>query len=156
MTMLLCPLCGKKTHIDQFDPENFADDIFVQEIKGLGRGKGFKVTEVTSIFDNSNDDTIWMIKERVLQLAKILKDEGELEVWEIAGELLRSEIIFLINKISKTIREKPETWMSQKDEDDLFRALNSGLNRLIKKYRNTLSERIGYIDELLNQTEKDT
>lgn len=47
--MLVCLLCGKSSSLYRFDPRGFEDDIFVQNLQGLGRGRGFKVKKATSI-----------------------------------------------------------------------------------------------------------
>jgi hypothetical protein len=42
LTQLVCPLCGRYVSTKRFDPYQFERDIYVVELMGLGRRKGFK------------------------------------------------------------------------------------------------------------------
>ena len=49
MTNLVCPLCGRHVALSIFDPSSFEPDIFAVNVKGLGRGRGFTVSETFSV-----------------------------------------------------------------------------------------------------------
>ena len=49
MSQLACPLCGRYVSLSHFDPSRFEPDIFAANMRGLGRGKGFQVSEQFSV-----------------------------------------------------------------------------------------------------------
>ncbi|UCD44583.1 MAG: hypothetical protein JSV27_10760 [Candidatus Bathyarchaeota archaeon] len=49
MSQLVCPLCGRFVSLSRFDPSFFESDIFAVNVRGLGRGKGFAVSETFSV-----------------------------------------------------------------------------------------------------------
>jgi len=58
-----------------FETTGFANDVFAVEVTGLGRGKGVKVTGTYSILQ-PGDATIELIKDRILEISKILLDSN--------------------------------------------------------------------------------
>lgn len=74
MSMLICPLCGKSNSLKKFDPSRFDNDIYTHRVKGLGRGRGFKVVEKDSIL--GNNFTTQLIGDRVLEIASLLISQG--------------------------------------------------------------------------------
>lgn len=81
MTSLLCPLCGKNTSWEKYDPETFDMDIYVQDFKGLGRGKGFVSLGKRSILHDRA--AVLPVKRRLLELLRLLDDEGHVSEEEI-------------------------------------------------------------------------
>lgn len=53
MTQFSCPICGKNSSYSKYDPTNFDDDIIGIEVRGLGRGRGFEVTERYSLLGDT-------------------------------------------------------------------------------------------------------
>ena len=82
MPMMSCPLCGKMSSIERYNPNIFADDIFIVEVSGLGRGRGFEVTNRGSIFsahyrmDPIIDRTLGDLRDRTLDILNILDERG--------------------------------------------------------------------------------
>src|SRR3989442_10772786 len=88
MSFLLCPMCGKNTSLRNFDPESFVNDIYVQRVRGLGRGRGFKVTSRIPIFDKPDYDGIReMIANRAIELLATLEKNGDVSLGYILTEL---------------------------------------------------------------------
>lgn len=87
MRFLICPLCGKSTSLNNFDPSGFDRDIYAQSFVGLGKGKGFASTDKQSILHSS---TTLMIKNRLLNLLLMLHQEGIMKESEIR-ELFKFE-----------------------------------------------------------------
>ena len=78
-----------------FNPSSFDADIYAVEVKGLGRGKGVKVTDKYSILEPGNE-VVEKIGSRLLELLEILFDKGCLEpydVYKVLPENFRDEII---------------------------------------------------------------
>ena len=73
MPMLICPLCGRQVSLAHFDETRFSEDIQAINIVGLGRGKGFRVTDQYSILEKG-DPTVELITDRILLLSKALID----------------------------------------------------------------------------------
>jgi len=49
LSHIVCPVCGKGSFLGSFAPERMEDNIYVYSVKGLGRGKGFRITTTDSI-----------------------------------------------------------------------------------------------------------
>ena len=49
MSQLACPLCGRFVSLNGFDPSHFESDIYAVNRTGLGRGRGFAVSESFSV-----------------------------------------------------------------------------------------------------------
>src|SRR5690349_6121475 len=49
LSHITCPACGKSSSLGNFPPERMDLDIHVYSVRGLGRGRGFEVTESKSI-----------------------------------------------------------------------------------------------------------
>jgi hypothetical protein len=49
MSQLACPLCGRFVSLNGFDPSSFESDIYAVNRTGLGRGRGFAVSEIFSV-----------------------------------------------------------------------------------------------------------
>jgi vacuolar-type H+-ATPase subunit I/STV1 len=49
VSQLACPLCGRFVSLNGFDPSNFESDIYAVNRTGLGRGRGFAVSESFSV-----------------------------------------------------------------------------------------------------------
>ena len=53
MSQLACPLCGRFVNLKGFDPSNFELDIYAVNRVGLGRGRGWAVSEIFSVLGDS-------------------------------------------------------------------------------------------------------
>lgn len=99
MSQLACPLCGRFVSIERFDPSGFESDIFAVNVRGLGRGRGFAVSEIFSVL--GEPAVTGPIAERcriilgLIEGGKILSGgeagvvEAELERWK--GEAVREK-----------------------------------------------------------------
>ena len=82
MPMISCPLCGKMSSMEFYNPNHFADDIYVVTVRGLGRGRGFEVTARESIFSPLNridphiNRTLEDLRDRTLDILNMLNDRG--------------------------------------------------------------------------------
>ena len=83
---LICPLCGRFVSLTHFDPSKFDLDIYGVNVTGLGRGKGVKVTGTYSIL-HPGDTTIELIKDRILELSKVLIENRCLKPEEVLSNL---------------------------------------------------------------------
>ena len=154
MTSVSCPLCGKYTSITSFDPGSLDDDIYAVSFRGLGRGRGFKVTEKRSLLDSlESEETVSAIADRTLQIAKFLRDEGTISDKEIIkavglNSLLTSEKLAenLVSKIGEVLDEDPDDWDIEdeyRDDGDqkeevkiniVFQKLDYGITKLLAEY----------------------
>ena len=68
--------------MERYNPNHFADDIFIVEVSGLGRGRGFEVTNKASIFsphsrmDPIIDRTLGDLRDRTLDILNMLDERG--------------------------------------------------------------------------------
>ncbi|MCK4952930.1 hypothetical protein KAS14_04030 [Candidatus Bathyarchaeota archaeon] len=85
MSMIVCPLCGKSNVLERFNPSDYELDIYVYEVHGLGRGRGFRSGPRRSIL--GDDEITPLIKNRVLDLVQMLIDNNYLTVHDLKGEL---------------------------------------------------------------------
>jgi hypothetical protein len=85
MSQLICPLCGKSTSLRRYDPSGFDDDIYVKNLRGLGRGRGFEEVDRHSLL--SDRTTMRMIGERILRIIALLASNDVLSEAEILSRL---------------------------------------------------------------------
>ena len=82
MTFVACPLCGKSNSLKTFNPQALDLDIYVQNVKGLGRGRGFRVVGKRSALGTPS--ITQPIKNRLIDLAVMFNEKGLLSDEEIA------------------------------------------------------------------------
>jgi hypothetical protein len=76
----------------KFDPEEFDDDIYVQSVQGLGRGRGFRVTQRQSILlQSAYSEARRKIADRIIELLSILKKNGDVSTDGLAKRLYLSD-----------------------------------------------------------------
>ncbi len=85
MSQLLCPLCGKNTSLKNYNPDSFDLDIYVQDFRGLGRGRGFKSLGRRSILHSRA--VLTPLTNRILDLVELLRDEGHIDDSELIERL---------------------------------------------------------------------
>jgi len=78
MSHIRCPLCGKNAPISSFDPSSLDLDLKLVSFRGLGRGKGFEVSEEHSVL--GDEEYSPLIAERVLDLCKMFVDAGVIDL----------------------------------------------------------------------------
>ena len=81
-------MCGKSGS-EIFSPTE-DQDIYAVEVKGLGRGKGFKIVDKYSIFDPENE-SVQNIGNRLLELLELFLDKGCLEPDDVYAILPEDE-----------------------------------------------------------------
>jgi chromosome segregation ATPase len=69
-----------------FDPSGFDNDIYAVEVHGLGRGRGVEVSERYSILQ-PGDETVELIKDRILNLSRLLLESDCLKPEEALSRL---------------------------------------------------------------------
>jgi hypothetical protein len=160
--MLVCPLCGKSTSLERFDPSDFHDDIVVQTVRGLGRGRGFEVVSRDSVL---GDDVVTpLVADRVLDIMSMLLREGCLEVEEVLSRLrigakeegskasqrelgdsesqdqiqldeTYEDVKGLVDLIEEALKVSSEEWVWEIDkEEEPLEALGERLSDLIDDY----------------------
>ena len=93
MTMISCPLCGKMSSLERYNPNYFEDDIYVLELSGLGRGRGFVLTSKDSIFsvqsrmDSIIDRALGDLRDRILDILNMLDERGIIREDEIVDRM---------------------------------------------------------------------
>lgn len=86
VNQLSCPLCGRYVSLNTFNPSSLPLGIYGVEIKGLGKGKGFEISDPENMLDD--EDLIDLIRERIIELAPVLG----LSVTEVLEDLEDSKI----------------------------------------------------------------
>ena len=74
LSHLICPMCGLKISLKIFDPQSLDLDIYTVNLRGLGRGGGFEIADLTSVL---GDDVFTpLIIKRVFSLCKLFVDRS--------------------------------------------------------------------------------
>ena len=93
--MLLCPLCGKMSSLRLYRPSHFEEDIFIQSVRGLGRGRGFRSVGVRSAFESKDDHRVGLMLEEVcersLAIVQVLLDNDIIDIEAVADKLALSQ-----------------------------------------------------------------
>lgn len=152
MGQLACPLCGRFVSLTHFDPTTFIDDVYVVEVTGLGRGKGVTVTGTHSILQ-PEDTTIKLIKDRLLNISKILLDNQCLDPREVLSKLR----IQTISPTELTKRDKVIENLSEEAEKLNSRILDLSEKNVnltsstIYNLRKTIAEQDALLEDLAEQ-----
>jgi hypothetical protein len=103
----------------RFNPSGFADDVMVQEVRGLGRGRGFMVVGRKSIL--SDNETIRRLKDRLLVLVRLLHQRGLLD----AADLME---VLDLSPDAEAVGDK-----SSEDENQAFREESEETDEKIRR-----------------------
>jgi uncharacterized coiled-coil DUF342 family protein len=149
MTNLVCPLCGRRVNLKSFDPTEYDLDIITVEVAGLGRGRGFKEVSSSSILV-PGDPTVELIKNRILDLSKMLLDSKCLTPTEVFStlkievispkELMRRDekITSLTNEVAFLKTQQDDEKRKSRSKDKLIEDLSQqtiSLNSQIKELK---------------------
>jgi hypothetical protein len=167
MSFLLCPMCGRNVSMDSFDPCSFDLDILAQDLRGLGKGRGFESTNRHSIL--GDNETVGKIRDRILDLLKLLLDEGivsedaikdrlgfseetAVEVEEDETQALREEtetretaIDGMVTEIAEALGESAEDYTAEGDDDqgdEHMGRLRYAVGRLIEDYQSSRENQV--------------
>lgn len=151
MSFLVCPICGKSSSLNRFDPSAFDLDVYAQSVTGLGKGKGFAVTGRHSILHSS---TTTMIKDRMLDLLLLLHNEGVLRKSEIIKKLKIKQIDEEYYAHKALVEEKNRKMNRLSEELGAARALIDEKNRRIRNLSDQLLESNAYLDDESGEVEE--
>ncbi len=158
-TFLMCPVCGRNCSLSHFDPSGFDVDIMTQEIRGLGKGKGFATSGRSSILGrNGVTMTIYhrmivlivlLMDENIVSRDEVRKDlgfpevetiverdEDELQAMREEAETRETGIGRVIGEMAEALGENAEDYVNEGDDDDdeLVARLGYFARRLIDDY----------------------
>lgn len=123
------------TSLRTFNPQSLDVDIYIQEVKGLGRGRGFKVVDRTSALDIMS--ITQPIKNRLIDLVVMMSENDLLSKEEISEMFgFKEEHDALITLVADVLGEDPQDWELDTEEDGaVFGTLRYGIERLIEDYQ---------------------
>jgi len=151
---LACPLCGRFVSLKHFDPTRFTDDVYEVEVTGLGRGKGVTVTGTHSILQ-PGDATIELVKDRILEISKILLDSNCLESREVLSKLrIQTVNPAELAKRDKVIESLSEEAINLKSRIDELSEKNVNLPKTISSLRKKIAEEDALLGDLTEQNIK--
>ena len=109
-----CPTCGKSTAVEHFHPEDLDLDIKLITMKGLGKGRGFEVVNRRSALEDAEVDVIEPIKNRTLDILKILIQSGYLTLDKVEEFLNEERLVYetglrLVEELSKLNQARYKT-----------------------------------------------
>ena len=116
MAQLICPLCGRLVALSIFDPSDFELDICTVVQTGLGRGRGFSVSDPVSVLGDKQ--ITGLISDRCYKILEMIEGKPiptSKEVSKHNTEISRLEELFLhwMNETLKLRRAR------KKDEDEM-------------------------------------
>lgn len=154
--MLACPICGRLVSINHFDPRGFEDDIYGVNVRGLGRGKGFEVTDRFSLLDDpwvvgliadrchrvlnliergsaSPPGEVGKLRATLQQTLDRLKQTQRLVAEQEADLATQEQAIHLQETVTERLRrqvDELEAPSDDDDEDDLEEKMQEILDRI--------------------------
>jgi hypothetical protein len=127
--------------LNHFDPSEFKDDIYAVEVRGLGRGRGVKVSEHYSIL-KPGDETVELIKDRILDLTRLLLENDCLKPKEALSRLEietgEETITGLVRAIDEALGEEYEP--EEDEKKGSLDALKKRVKYLIKEHEVLVAE----------------
>ncbi len=79
-THFQCPVCGRSVGVKGYDPEGRPLDVLGKNFRGLGRGRGFEVSDEESILHTNPDDPVLLkIKDRVADVYDLFFEDDSVE-----------------------------------------------------------------------------
>lgn len=128
---LSCPICGKLTPLDSFNPEDMEDDVQVVEMRSLGRGRGFEVVSRRSAL--GDPELTSTVAARLHALLNLLEGEGT-EIRDVRVEDLKREAAALRREeneleaqLAKSEEENEELVALEATVENALRLLNNHL-----------------------------
>ena len=134
MPFLACPLCGKMSSLKLFNPQTLDLDIYVQNVKGLGRARGFKVVNRTSALNMKS--VTEPIKIRLINLIIMMNEEDIITKEELSETFgFKEEHDELTALVADALEEDSQDLeFEEEEEDKMFGILRYGIERLIENY----------------------
>ena len=148
--------------LKHFDPQSLDLTIYVQDVKGLGRGRGFEVVGKRPVSNSS--PAVRSIKLRLLDLALMLYEDGLLSGEEVASKLdLPQEDQYVLKEEYAAVQANLEETGEQLDEvkDELEEAKGEIMDhslvfgRMVRLIADTLREDPEYWEVDEDEEEED-
>ena len=114
MTQLVCPLCGRFVALSIFDPSRFEPDIFAVNVKGLGRGRGFAVSETFSVL--GDQEITGLIAERCRKILGLI--EGKVVPTSKEVSALKKEVVSIEGHLSYWMNETLKLRKARRETED--------------------------------------
>ena len=164
MSQLACPLCGRFVSLNGFDPSNFESDIYAVNRTGLGRGRGFAVSESFSVLGESTITgpiaarcriILGLIEGREIPLGvEVSAWRAEVDRWkdEAMRERRSSEDLFakLVELEEQAMSWKKEASRSRREREEHVAQL-AGLEDEGGKWRNEAIRLRAEVDRLKSE-----
>jgi len=131
MSHIQCPMCGLNSPLSKFNPSALDFDVRLVQFRGLGRGRGFEVSNEFSVL--GDEEYSPMVAERVLALCGMFLENGV-----ISREML-------INKLRlKDEMIKPGEFVPREEFEKIWIQMNSCSKALAseKGKNNSLLQRL--------------
>jgi len=148
MSHLECPLCGKNAPLSSFDPCSLDLDLRLVSFRGLGRGKGFEVSDEYSVL--GDDVYSPQVAERALDLCRMFLDNRVIDSEQTMRKLGLDSTIKTFSELPKLTQPQAtharsasssaqmaqarETIEQQRKELALVRMIDRELVRFVKYY----------------------
>ncbi len=121
-THFQCPVCGRSVGAKGYDPEGRPLDVLGKSFRGLGRGRGFEVSDEESILHTNPDDPVLLkIKDRVADVYDMFFEDDEDEFEELVdriNEALGTSYDTLMAASEDAISRLEDLLEETRDEDD--------------------------------------
>lgn len=151
--------------MNHFDPSGFDPDIYGVEVKGLGRGKGVKVTGRYSLLARG-DPTVALIKDRILTLINVLIEHDCLTERDVRSVIriptapptalaAKDTIITALGDETVTLkRQLTQLTQSRGTQDAVIKNLSSETVQLTRRV-NALREQLQTRDTIIEDLSED-
>jgi len=167
MSQLACPLCGRFVSLNGFDPSHFESDIYAVNRTGLGRGRGFAVSESFSVLGESTITgpiaercriILGLIEgRRVLSGGEASALKVDVERWKVEAMRVRRAREDLFAKLAD-LEGQGKYWSDkaltlQRALDD-YSAKLAHLEDEVRRWRNNATELRGEVERLESELDE--
>lgn len=156
---LQCPVCGKLSKLDGYDPSTLDDDIYVKTVTGLGRGRGFKWSPPKSVLGDKAVTPL--IAHRTLDILAMLVKAKSVNTTDVLRRIGVKDVVssMVVKEKDGLLEESGEEVLSLKSEVEALKERlehrtqqAKKLFRICKSQKRKINEQRDLIVELGFQT----
>ena len=153
MSHLRCPLCIRYVSLSQLNLSSPVEDIYVVKFSGLGRGRGFAISESFSVLDDA--ELMDRIATRLRGILNLIEGDEEaaharIESLKIDLQRVKKENVGFqrqVNDLEAELSEYEEVALSLRTAQEEAGALEGEIEELLKRINQSFNTEYEYLED---------